>query len=354
MHVPLILLLSLSASLTGCTESTSVPGSDGLESLLIQAEDGVQIHLHHLPGSQGPPVLMVHGVSSNHHSFRLSDGRGYAEAALAAGLDPWLLDLRGRGRDRGDPSAGWLQGNAGDLDDYAALDLPAAIAEIQRQTGAEDVGYIGHSMGGMVGAIYLATTPEPPLYAFVALGSPVAFDRLDPLNRAAMAAARHSPLPWVDSELGGQLRAQIGGSPLTPVDAFVDKHLFNDIAPEQRPTLYAELSSPMTRGEMRHLGQLAESGGLGSADGTQDHLAPLADVRLPAQVWAGAADLVAPPWQVQPMADHLGQASYVLAGTESGFAVDYGHLDLILGDNAANEVYPMLNTFLLQASHAAR
>jgi pimeloyl-ACP methyl ester carboxylesterase len=240
------------------------------------------------------------------------------------------------------------------LDDYAALDLPAAIAEIQRQTGAESVGYIGHSMGGMVGAIYLATTPDPPLYAYVALGSPVAFDRLDPLNQAALMVARHSPLPWVDSELGGRLRAQLGDSPLTPVDAFVDEQLFNDISPAQRPRLYAELSSPMTRGEMRHLGQMGESGGLSNADGTQDYLAPLADVQLPSQVWAGTADLVAPPWQVQPLADHLGQATYVLAGTEGGFSVDYGHLDLILGDNAASEVYPMLNTFLLQAAHAPR
>jgi len=29
------------------------------------------------------------------------------------------------------------------------------------------------------------------------------------------------------------------------------------------------------------------------------------------------------------------------------------HLDLILGDNATNKAYPMLNTFLLQACHAA-
>lgn len=348
-------LLSMVLLLGACSDSALPQAeSEALESTLIETPDGVQIHLHHLPGSQGPPVLLVHGVSSNHHSFRLSDGRGYAQAALDAGLDPWLLDLRGRGKERGDPAAGWLQGNGGNLDDYAGLDLPAAIAEIQRQTGAERVGYVGHSMGGMVGAIYLATTPQPPLYAFVALGSPVAFDHLDPLNAMALSAARFSPLPWVDSELGSKLRAQLGESPLTPVDAFVDGQLFNDIAPTQRPRMYAEVSSPMTRGEMHHLGELAQVGALSDATGTQDYLAPLADVELPAQVWAGSADLVAPEWQVQPLSEHLGHSEYILAGTESGFSVDYGHLDLVLGDNAASEVYPMLNHFLLQAAHAAR
>lgn len=348
-------LLSMLLTLAACSDpALSSAASEGLESTLLRTADGVQINLHHLPGSQGPPILLVHGVSSNHHSFRLSDGQGYAQAAVEAGLDPWLLDLRGRGQERGDPDAGWLEGNHGNLDDYAALDLPAAIAEIQAQTGAERVGYIGHSMGGMVGAIYLATTPEPPLYAFVALGSPVAFDRLDALNSAALTAARYSPLPWVDSEMGGRLRAQLGDKPITPVDAFVDEQLFNDIAPGQRPKVYAELSSPMTQGEMRQLGEMAASGGLSDATGTQDHLSPLADVQIPAQVWAGSADLVALPWQVRPLSEHLGDAEYVLAGTESGFSVDYGHLDLILGDNAASEVYPMLNQFLLEAAHAAR
>lgn len=352
MLTPLLPTLFLMA---GCADlGDAAAEEEALESTLIQTADGVQIHLRHLPGSQGPPVLLVHGVSSNHHSFHLSDGRGYAQAALDAGLDPWLLDLRGRGKERGDPAAGWLQGNSGDLDDYASLDLPAAIAEIQAQTGADRLGYVGHSMGGMVGAIYLATTPDAPLYAFVALGSPVAFDRLDPLNAAALSVARYSPLPWVDSQLGSRLRAQLGEQPLTPVDAFVDAQLFNDIAPEMRPEMYAQISSPMTRGEMRHLGALGEQGALGDARGTQDYLAPLADVGLPAQVWAGSADLVALPWQVQPLSEHLGQASYVLAGTETGFAADYGHLDLILGDNAAEEVYPMLNQFLLQAAHAPR
>ena len=347
-------LLPMLVSLTACSDpARSGADAGGLESTVISTADGVQINLHHLAGNQGPPVLLVHGVSSNHHSFRLSNGRGFAQAALDAGLDPWLLDLRGRGRERGDPAAGWLQGNHGDLDDYAALDLPAAIAEIQRQTGAERVGYVGHSMGGMVGAIYLAITPQAPVYAFVALGSPVAFDRLDAMNSAALTLARYSPLPWVDSEMGGRLRAQLGDDPLTPVDAFVDGQLFNDISPGQRPTLYAELSSPMTQGEMRHLGEMAASGGLSSANGTQDYLAPLADVRVPAQVWAGSADLVAPAWQVQPLSEHLAQAEYVLAGTETGFLADYGHLDLILGDNAPTEVFPMLNQFLLQATHAA-
>lgn len=352
MFTPLLLLwLALSCAQDPGPDASQ---SDILEYFPLRTADGVQINLHHLAGGSGPPVLLVHGISSNHHTWRLSNGQGFAEAAAQAGLDPWLLDLRGRGTVRGDPSHAWLEGNSGTLDDYAGLDLPAAIAEIQAQTGADRVGYVGHSMGGMVGAVYLATTPDAPLYAFVALGSPVAFDRLDPLNQAALGLAYYAPVPWVDSSLGAELRAAMGEQPSTPVDAFVDDRLFNDIAPEQRPRVYRELTSPMTRGEMRHLGQIGQIGALSDASGQADYLAPLAQVDIPAQIWAGAADQVAPPWQVQPLAEHLGQGAYVLAGRETGFQSDYGHLDLVLGDNAASEVYPMLTQFLLQAAHAPR
>lgn len=343
-HTLLLLTLSCAAP----------PEPPGMEHFVLTTADGVQINLHHVVGALGPPVLLVHGVSSNHNTWKLSTDHGFALAAAQAGLDPWLLDLRGRGLERGDPSHAWLQGNSGDLDDYAALDLPAAIAEIQTRTGAQQVGYVGHSMGGMVGAIYLATTPDSPLFAFVALGSPVAFDRLDALNDTALKLALHSPIPWVDSALGARLRAALGEEPGTPLDALVDGQLFNDIAADQRPALYREVTSPMTRGEMQHLGQLGRSGGLSDRQGEVDYLAPLADVQLPAQVWAGSADRVALPWQVQPLAEHLGQAEYVLAGIETGFQVDYGHLDLVLGDNAGTEVYPMLTQFLLEAADAPR
>jgi len=62
----------------------------------------------------------------------------------------WIIELRGHGRSRQHSAVlyDWT------CEDYIDKDLPAAIDYIRRHHGCDQLHFIGHSMGGMLGLCY--------------------------------------------------------------------------------------------------------------------------------------------------------------------------------------------------------
>lgn len=316
------------------------------ERYAVLTDDGATIVLHRHPG-QGPPVLLVHGISANARSWDLTPDRSLAEYLAENGFDPWLLDMRGHGEALVD-AEGHRQWGGWSMEDYARRDLPAAIAFIREKTGAARVGYVGHSLGGMVGAIYAGTVEggDESLFALVALGSPLDFTDPDPLMDSALSMAR-IPMPVVPTELGAEMQAWLGPRD-TPLDRTVDLLLINDIDPAVRPLLYRSVPAPMTSGELKQLALALPAQSFVDPDGFFDYRATLADVHTPTLVIAGRADQIAPVDRVMSYYNGVGSAEkrLIIAGRASGFAADYGHLDLVMGDHARAELYPEIAAWL--------
>jgi pimeloyl-ACP methyl ester carboxylesterase len=102
---------------------------------------------HPAPGRE--PVVLCHGMLSNRFNVDLDEEVSLARHLRAAGFDTWVMELRGHGgsvrrEDGGRAGYDWS------LDDYIQRDLPAAVAHVRRATGAAQVHYFGHSMGGMI------------------------------------------------------------------------------------------------------------------------------------------------------------------------------------------------------------
>lgn len=311
----------------------------------VVTADGAAVALHRHP-AEGPPVILVHGISSNRHCWDLDEQRSLATYLAAAGFDTWLLDLRGHGDSTRD-ARGLEQRSGWSVDDYGRYDVPAAVAYVRARTGADKVAYVGHSMGGMVAAITLSTQPETAasLSSVVAVGSPLDFSDPDPVIGAALQLASLTGplLPVVQSSIGADLQASIRKNPL-PVDAI----LYNDIAdPAVRADMYRSVVSPLSGGELEQFGQLKAGGAFRSADGQVDYLAALAQVEVPVMVIAGRADNVAPVDRVLPYYSALGgEKALVIAGRATGFAADYGHMDLALGDHAREEIFPLIRDWI--------
>jgi pimeloyl-ACP methyl ester carboxylesterase len=103
--------------------------------------DGGTLHAGRWHGeSDGPVVLLLHGVTSNHLAW--------SAVARHSELDLVAPDLRGRGRSNGVTSAAGMLAHAADL--VALLDH----LDIDRAVVA------GHSMGGFVAATFAAEHPE--------------------------------------------------------------------------------------------------------------------------------------------------------------------------------------------------
>jgi len=300
---------------------------------LIATRDGAAVHLHRHPAS-GPPVLVVHGISANHRCWDLTADRSIATALNDAGYDAWLLDLRGHGLAHVDTD-GHEQRSGWSLADYGRHDLPAAIEFIQAQTGYEKLGFVGHSMGGMVLTIYNHIHGDDAFAAIVAVASPIDFGSPDPLLRLTERATGPGTIPRrIPSPALGKA---VSGFNKLPIHAHELLWSQSNMSDEAREMMLETVISPMSRQELIEVRQMLQTGHLPSASSLPSLTAPLL-------VIAGRADRVAPADRVRPLLEQAGSAekSYFLAGRINGLAHDYGHLDLVIGDAAAEEIYPRI------------
>jgi pimeloyl-ACP methyl ester carboxylesterase len=105
--------------------------------------DGVALHVLDR-GGRGQPVVLLHGGGRDLHDW---DDVGALLAAL--GHRVVAVDLRGHGRT---PRAPWTW-------ELALRDVSAVV----RALGLERPAVVGHSLGGMVAALWAAGHPECPL-----------------------------------------------------------------------------------------------------------------------------------------------------------------------------------------------
>jgi SAM-dependent methyltransferase len=110
---------------------------------LTVAGDGVSLAVRDF-GGQGTGVLLLHGGGRTMEDWRLM-----APSLLRAGLRVAAMDLRGHGRST---AASWSW--------PAALGDVAAVAG---RLGMDRPALVGHSLGGIVAAMWAAEHPECPL-----------------------------------------------------------------------------------------------------------------------------------------------------------------------------------------------
>ena len=142
----------------------------------VRTSDGWRLALHrHLPrgGGSGLPVLLCAGYACNRYFIDYDERYSLARHLAREGFDAWVLELRGRGLSRPDPSC--IRPRAWTFDDLAGIDVPAAVEHVAGRTGRR-VAWVGHSMGGMVLYAYLGRhAGTAPLAAGVTLAAPVVF-----------------------------------------------------------------------------------------------------------------------------------------------------------------------------------
>ncbi len=324
-----LVLLPLLASCVKPLPPTMSP--DG--KLVYETEDGWRNELRHYAGP-GDPVVMIHGMAANHYNFDYRPEVSLAAALQGRGFDVWVPELRG---DPGATPPSRLASRNFDFDDFARLDVPAAIEAVRGATGARKVHLVGHSMGGML--IYAALTQELPVESGVAISSPGRFRDLQAMQRLIrMTPLFTQHLGLTPSRLGVTLTR-----PLRLRGPFI-KRLGN---PEN-------LDWPLVKG----MGQNAivdlprdvsrqvilwlRTGELVSTEG-EPWLTPS---RVPMLVLAGSQDYVAPPSDVAHACTVLKRCSYQEIGLETGYEADYGHIDIVVGEHAAQEVFPLIGDFL--------
>jgi pimeloyl-ACP methyl ester carboxylesterase len=319
-----------------------------------RTRDGWRIALHrYLPpdGAHATPVILCHGMGSNRFNLDGPRRNSLARFLHARGYDAWLIELRGAGESRRRLRLPPVP-RSWSFEDYVHHDVPAALRLVRRETGAERVLWVGHSLGGMVAYGVLMTPVGDAIAGAVTLASPgmtdVGHERIDRFAALRVLLRLAPPMipvrvaAWLGAPLAGPL-ARVGRQPIADlawhpdnldldVMRFMMRHGVEDIS----RALLIEFARWYDARRMSDRYDLYSF---------SDHLER---IRAPMLVVAGAKDRLTPPEDLRCVAERIGSADkrLVVAGRDTGFAHDYSHVDLVLGRHAPDEIYPLVGDWL--------
>jgi len=293
--------------------------------------------------TDAPPVLLCHGLAMNRRAFALLPDRSFARALAATGRDVWALELRGAADGRHPRSL-----RSATFDTYAGVDVPLAIEQVRTITGAPAVDWVGFSMGGMLAYAHLGARGGDGVRRLVTIGSPVHFGGL-PIRRGLGLA----PLLFAPARLLVRTPFRLLSLIAAPIIWSGVPRLFSQgLRGDHYDTrslrhVMANALADVPMGVSVQFVRWIREGRFDSNDHAHDYLAGLAKVTVPTLVIAGSRDRLALSEAVLEAARRIpaGAASRVV-GKETGATRNYDHLDLILGDRALEEVFPLVQRWL--------
>jgi pimeloyl-ACP methyl ester carboxylesterase len=285
-----------------------------------------------------PPVLLCHGIATNHHVMDFAvPGLSLALTLAGRGFDCFSLDLRGHGSSL----AGLGARKVWTLDDHLREDIPAALAAIKEETGSDQVLWVGHSQGALLGLAACALYPVRIL-GVVAISPPGLF--------GTTPALRH--LVRIGSlGLGGLLRSVARlWAPFGPAwhprlaELAIRKA---NVDPEAYRLFLANATEAINAGVIAHYAHCIDEDRFRSFDDKVDYGAAMAQCRRPALFISGDQDGLAPPRAVEDACVRWGGPKRYW-----GAGATYGHTDLLIGRRASADVHPVIAAWLEERAPA--
>ncbi|MFT5684000.1 MAG: polyhydroxyalkanoate synthase [Myxococcota bacterium] len=325
--IPVLLLL------TACLKAIP-PSMEPAAQPVYRTQDGWQVPLRRYP-ADGPPVVLVHGLNANHRNFDHHPDVSLADHLQDEGFDVWVVGLRG---DPGSVPPHEGADGAFDFDDHARLDLPAALDVVQETTGAAQVYWVGHSMGGIL--LYAAMNAYPErIAAGVAVSSPATFTTQPPLHRIAKHSGallrrdRRQKQVWMArfASVRGVFISRIAR--IQNMDPAMTRGL--------KSAALVDVPTGLSRQAMLWL----KTETLVTAEG-EPWLTQPGDV--PLLVLGGEADHIVPADNARAACTIFPDCRFITMDPAEGFSTTYGHIDPLLGITARSEIYPVISGFLAE------
>lgn len=306
----------------------------------VHAADGFRLALTELETSaSGPAFLLVPGFAQTRRGFLSGE---LPAALLELGARVFLGELRGHGLSaaRAGVRRDW------NLQTHLEQDLPALLERVSERTGAAQVHYFGHSLGGLLGAAALGTSAQKRMASLTTFASPLLMDKHSPFLRLIALVfgpvlARTAQIP-MDQFFATFKRELIAGERRYGfVSPWVERFALGN-AKTAEAALLAEILASSEAESARVLGELAAMAVKGRAviAGVDLYRAVKAAERPVACVF-GRNDILAPAASLAG----LGEG----AGPRLLYEVpDALHVDLVVGRHA-REMVAELWRFLFNA-----
>ena len=317
-------------------------------------DDSTKLRLSRYYAGTNGPVMLVHGLGVSSEIFSTDTiDTNLVEYLCAHGYDVWNLDFR----------ASILLPSANaqfDGDVIAKQDLPAAVAEVRRISGAESIQAVVHCFGATTWFMAMLSGMQG-VHSFVS--SQIATNYVGSLETRLKTGLY---LPDVLQTLGvDSLTAYAGEHPVwqeqllekalhlypLPFDEWCDSSICRRIAFMYAPLYEHRNLTAATHAALHelfgtanlqcldHIAQIGRKGHLIACDGTELYMPYLERLKLPIAFIHGAQNRCFSPASTQQTYDTLrgrfGENLY------SRTLIDgYGHIDCIFGKRADQDVFP--------------
>lgn len=318
------------------------------ERLTAVTSDGWELAVYYRPAPNRrfeEPVLLCHGLAVNHYNFDFDPPYSVAHALAEAGFDCFTVEWRGTGGSQKPPEGrSW-----GDFcaDDHIDKDAPALIELALRKSGAKQVFWLGHSLGGLIGYATAAGPMGGKIKGLLALGAPVYF-RYDSALRRALNVGT-----WAARPLGRRQRWMtvttapfLGYVTLPLTDLIINPE---GMTPKLQRQVWALMMSSVSYKLLLQFKDWITHDAFRSFDRQIDYRARLSQLTLPMLVMGGSADKLATPDNVRAQAElpRSEDKTVLIFGKENGDRLDYGHGDLLFGTYVPEEIYPRFAEWLI-------
>jgi pimeloyl-ACP methyl ester carboxylesterase len=279
-----------------------------------------------------PPVLLCHGLATNRHEMDFAaPGHSLALSLAGRGFDCFAMDLRGHGLSTPAPGSPriWT------LDDYLQKDIPAALAAIREETGSDEVLWVGHSQGALLGLATAALHPER-VAGVVAIAPPGQFGttpalrQLERIGQLGLGGFM-GPVARLWAPFGPVWHPRLAELAIRRAN----------VEPEIYRLFLANAAESVNPGVLAHFSHCIREDRFRSFDDAMDYGVAFTHCKRPALFIAGERDGIAPPSAVEDTCVRWGGPKrYWNAGPV------YGHTDLIVGRRAALDVHPVIAAWL--------
>ncbi|MDP6943332.1 MAG: alpha/beta hydrolase, partial [Myxococcota bacterium] len=235
-----------------------------------------------------------------------------------------------------------------DLDRKLDQDLPTAVRAILRETGADRLDLVGHSLGGVFAYCFCSGPGAQYVGRVATLAAPASFERFF----GAAAPVMHHPTRWLSPVarrlpgLGIDRAARIPG----PLPHLFAMHRHVGLRTTDTETRRAWLQhgiEDLSGGDLAQLMRWIATGRFVDADG-HDRGHRLEDVHTPTMVLRVDGDGLVPGEAVEDAYARLGASEkrYVVIGKRHGATRSYRHADILLAHSAVYDVHPHVVSWL--------
>lgn len=314
----------------------------------ITTQDGWKICLYRYEGKNKNrnPVLLIHGLASNRYNFDFpGEGKSFAQYLSKQGWDAWVIELRGSGNSQKKQSWAWLR-QKWNVDHYILEDIPAAIEYILKTSRKKKLHWVGHSLGGLLVYPYLKTQSPRRLQSITTIGSPMTAEKPPAYFKWT---SKFDPLFNLIPYLPYRGVAKLAEKFSKQIYKMSDPVLFAKENMEQHTLkLGCEVAvDDVSAGVIQQIHRWFKKNHFKSFNESVDYAIDLKKLRVPILIITGNQDPFTPHEVVKSsFAEIASQKKWVVFGKKEGHKTNYGHLDLILGKNAPQEVFPEILSWL--------